>query len=410
MKTVSSQKDTGFLSLLMLEFSLLKFDKWLLVSISLLPFFLYFFLFSVFSSPVMRNLPLAVVDLDDGGISRMLVRTYDASSHLQVQKYASVKEAVHAMRTLQAYALVVIPRNMEKDLRLGKNPQVQVFYNFQFVSVGKIMQSAMIFAHSTFNAQIATIAGLARGNVQLAQAMGSAIVTQKQITPLYNLALNYGQFLITSLVPSLWQILIVAVTILVWAAEERRSGLVYWIQDRPIMKVAVRLGLYYFFFLVQGLLFFIAFLSYNWRIEGGILQIFLAQSLMIVGSQLVGTLLFWFFRDASRSLSLAAAYVAPSFAFLGVTFPANDMQYFAKFWNAILPVTYYMKVQIGVMNYGVSFVALSGAFLALSCFLLLAIPLVFLIRKRRTDASAALVAFAASRKSRFEILGGKEEK
>ena len=247
MKTVSSQKDTGFLSFLMLEFSLLKFDKWLLVSISLLPFFLYFFLFSVFSSPVMRNLPLAVVDLDDGGISRMLVRTYDASSHLQVQKYASVKEAVHAMRTLQAYALVVIPRNMEKDLRLGKNPQVQVFYNFQFVSVGKIMQSAMIFAHSTFNAQIATIAGLARGNVQLTQAMGSAIVTQKQITPLYNLALNYGQFLITSLVPSLWQILIVAVTILVWAAEERRSGLVYWIQDRPFLFSRAGVVVFYCF-------------------------------------------------------------------------------------------------------------------------------------------------------------------
>lgn len=363
------------------ELALLLYDRWLLVGVTLLPAGLFVFMFCLFQQGVVRELPIAVVDMDQGHISRMLTRTYDASSHLRVVGYPSLQEATAALRRAKVYGVVVIPAEMEKKLRLGQSPTIQVFYNFQFVLVGKALKSAVATAHATFNAQVATIAGLGKGNVSLAQSLGAAVVTRKQITPLFNLALNYGQFLVTSLVPTLWQVLMVAVMILVWAAEARRSTLVGWLREQPVAKICVRVGCYHVFFLSQGIFFLVAFVGYGWPARGSLLELLVAQSLTVFACQAIASFLFLVLLDATRALSVAASYVAPAFAFLGVTFPVTDMNFFARLWHSILPVSYYMKIQIGILNHGAGFASLLPHFLKLSVFLLFFIPVAIAVRK-----------------------------
>ncbi len=380
----SCRQHKSIAALLKEEIQLLFYDRWLLFAVTLLPAGLCAVMFCLFQQGIVRELPIAVVDMDQGRFSRMLTRQYDASSHLRVICYPTVEKATAAMRTGEVYGIVVLPYEMGKKLRLGQSPKVSAFYNFQFILVGKALKSAVMTAHVTFNAKIATVTGLGQGNIKLIQARGLALVTQKQMTPLYNLGLNYDQFLATGLIPTIWQILMVAVTILLWAAEERRSGLINWFRNQPIRKMCVRLGFYQSIFLLQGASFLAVFIAYGWLTTDGLLLIFAAlwlTSLVYLG---VGTLLFLVIADAARALSVAASYVAPCFAFMGVTFPETSMNAFAQLWRGILPISYYMEIEIGVMNHKASLTALLPVFQKLSCFLLLFLIIAVVIYKKRS--------------------------
>ncbi|PIE71598.1 MAG: multidrug ABC transporter permease [Deltaproteobacteria bacterium] len=373
------------------ELRLLVFDRWLLFSVSLLPAGLFLFMLCVFHAGIVHELPVAVVDMDHSALSRSLIRCYDASSGLTIQQYASQKAAASALRSGRVYGIIYVPGNLEQDLRTGRSPQITVFDNFQTLLIGKSLESSLVRAHATYTAQMATLRGLGRGNVQLVQAQGIAVTTRKQITPLYNMGFNYAQFLITGLLPAIWQILMVAVMILVWFAEERRRGIAAWLQTRPFSKTVIRLVFYQAVFLVQGVSFLALFLWQGWPFHGGFAPLFLAQWLTILACQAIGTVYALCIAEAPRAFSMAASYTAPGFAFIGVTFPATDMGVFPQMWRALLPVSHYMEIQIGILNYGVSPVVLLPSFRALCCFLplFLLVVLVLFLRRRAGSESAS---------------------
>ena len=72
----------------------------------------------------------------------------------------------------------------------------------------------------------------------------------------------------------------------------------------------------------------------------------------------VGSLLnsFFFFLtlDPARAMSFAGAFTAPSFAFMGVTFPVTDMNALAQAWRGLLPISHYIEAQISQVSYGVT--------------------------------------------------------
>ncbi len=388
MTTNKSRK--SFVALVCDELRLLLFDRWLLFSVTLLPAGLFLFMLCVFYQGIVRELPVAVVDNDQSSLSRSLVRSYDASNGLTVQQYASQQEAVAALRLGEVYGIIIIPGQLEQDFRTGRGPQITVFDNFQTILIGKSLKSAIVKAHATYNAKIAILMGLGRGNVHLVEAQGIALTTRKQITPLYNIGFNYAQFLITGLLPTMWQILMVAVMILVWVAEERRRGIAAWLQERPVTKTLIRLFCYQVIFLLQGVSFLAVFLWQGWPSHGSFAPLLVAQWLTILACQAVGTLYALCVPDAPRALSMAASYTAPGFAFLGLTFPATDMGVFPQMWRALLPVSHYLEIQIGVMNYGVSPAVLLPSFRALCYFLLLFLPviLMFFLKRRAGKKSS----------------------
>ncbi len=95
----------------------------------------------------------------------------------------------------------------------------------------------------------------------------------------------------------------------------------------------------------------------------------------------MGSLFFLLGRDEARGLSLAAAYAAPGFAFIGVTFPATDMGLPALVWRSLLPVTHYVEIQIHQANYGGQILDLWPSFAALLLFTLPMLLALYQLRK-----------------------------
>jgi ABC-2 type transport system permease protein len=68
----------------------------------------------------------------------------------------------------------------------------------------------------------------------------------------------------------------------------------------------------------------------------------------------MGCFFFFLTCDAARAMSFAGAFTAPSFAFMGITFPATNMSEVALFWRELLPISHYIEVQVSQASYGVN--------------------------------------------------------
>ncbi|CAH6812457.1 ABC transporter permease [Vibrio chagasii] len=341
---------------LLRQWAIVRKDKWLLSCLTWIPLLLAASIWLIFSQGIARDLPVAVVDLEHSQISQQFTRLVDASPTLQVtQKYSSASEAAKAMIERDIYGYVVIPRHFDRDLYLGLNPQVSVFYNSQFILIGKLVNSALLQAQGTFNAQLEVIKQLSHGDTTVKSALGQAVTVQSQITPLFNKNTSYAQFLVSAVIPALWQIMIVVGTILVLTANVRARGLKAWLSHSPVKSLALTLTPYVVLFLAFGIAFsFWFYRLLEWPFNGSFMALTIAQLLTVISCIIMGCLFFFLTLDPARAMSFAGAFTAPSFAFMGITFPVTDMNTAAQVWRSLLPVSHYIEIQTAQSSYGVS--------------------------------------------------------
>ncbi|MGF1761899.1 ABC transporter permease [Aliivibrio kagoshimensis] len=365
------------------EYQLMLLDPWLRALVLWLPIALFLLMTAIFSSGIARDLPIAVVDLDHSRLSRTLIRNYDASPSLMVSDQPiSIRSGSQQLRNGNTYALAVIPANFEKETLLGHSPTVTVFYNTQFVLIGKLINSAIQQAQGTLAATVDTVKNMSTGNPTPSQALGLAVPIDNQITPLFNSNSHYGQFLVSAALPALWQVFIVVTTILAIAQESRQAGVARWLSSQPLTNLLLKLLPYTLIFWLHGTLFlWLLYGFFAWPMHGSWAILLAAQLLMVFACQAVACLLFFVTLDATRAMSLAAALTAPAFAFMGITFPATDMPLLATLWRSLLPVSHYIELQVQQVNYGASLVLAVPQLLSLLCFLVV-MPIVYLKMSR----------------------------
>ena len=376
-------------NLLARECRQLREDPWLTALVSWVPLLLFMILWSIFSGHFVRDLNIGVVDLDHSQMSRQLTRHYDAAPTLRIAKsYATVEEGARELRGGDIYGLVVIPANMEQLSMTGNSPRVTTFINSQFLLMHKVVNSALISSHATFFARVDAGKAMASGMTVPSQALGATVVINNQVTPLFNSNNSYAQFLVSAIIPAMWQILIVVVTVLSMSVEIRRNSVKDWLGDDPARAVIAKLLPYTLLLWLQGLLFLVGmYLLLGWPMNGSWTVLAASQLLMVVACQSVALFVFLMTEDSMSSMSLMAAYSAPGFAFMGITFPATDMVLPARIWRELLPASHYIEIQLHQANYGVSPLAAIPRMESLLLFSLLLVAALF---KAKRIASAPL--------------------
>lgn len=359
------------------EWRRLRQDPFGLALGSWVPLLLIGILCWIFSAGLARDLKIGLVDLDRSILSRQLAFSLDGSSGLRVSdQFDSIDEGARALRGGNIYALVVIPAHLERDAREGTQPQVTVLNNGQFILIAKLVSSALAQVVGTLNGQVGVLTAMADGKA-LPGALGQALPITSQITALYNLNSSYAQFLLSALLPAVWQILVVLYGLnalarmdrlgLNWAREGVWHGL--WRILLPHVLIGWAWGLGWSLLLFKAL---------GYPMQGSWLILTLGLGLASAACVSMGAFFYAVLRDPARSLSIAGAYTAPGFAFMGVTFPVSAMGDLAQFWRSLLPISHYVELQIGQTNYGQPLGAALPQFGALLLFLL---PLLVVARR-----------------------------
>ena len=386
---------------------ILRRDKWLLSCLTWVPILLAVTIWGVFSAGIARDLPIGVVDLQHSQLSRKMIQSLDASSTLSVDyHYTSSTEAKNAMIEGDIYAYAVIPPQFDQDILLHRQPQLSVFFNSQYILVAKLINSAVAQSQGYLDAQLETMGNLAKGNTTTLAAIGQAVPISTQITALFNRNTNYAQFLVTAIVPAIWQICVVVSTILILAAHFRLYGngnnSFAFLGDRPFTRLSKILSQYIPVFMAQSALFLVWFyVVLDWPMEGSYLVMMLAQFVTTIACIIMGALFFFLSMDPARAMSFAGAFTAPSFAFMGITFPVSDMNALAQAWRGLLPITHYIEVQVDQASYGASAAQSIGSLWPMVGYIIPLLMTAALLAKHR---NTALLNSASSTDSKQEAV------
>jgi ABC-2 type transport system permease protein len=314
------------------------------------PLLVFVLLAAVFNTGLPTHLPVAVLDQDRSTLSRQIVQAVDASPDVAVAE--RVDDLAGGRRLILAgrvYAVVMIPANLERDVTTGRRPTLVVFYNNEFLTVGSLVSRALGDALGTAEAGVALAARLKQGESRQT-ALAAITPIPVQISPLFNPTMNYVYFLLVALIPTVLQIFI-CVTSAYSVSLERRStvGLVILSRLGGGLAPAImgKLLPYTLAFLTTLCLAdAVLFGGLGTPFRGDWRLLLLADVLFILAYQMIGALFALIGRDTVQALGFAGLLTAPSFGYIGVSFPSLAMGSFPQFWGDLLPASWYMHLRI----------------------------------------------------------------
>ncbi len=322
----------------------------LLALTTLVPLGLMALLIAIFSAGLATRLPIGVLDLDNSDLSRTVVRMVDATPDAAVDVHVGELAAGRQLiRSGQIYGLLMLPKDLQRDVFAGRRPEVVFFYNTQKMTSGNIVLRGVSNAVPTAAAGIRLSLRTEQGQpADVAQADLTPIPVQTNA--LFNPTLNYVHFLLAALLPSLLQIVIVT-------TSSYSAGMD--IETNHRLRILRRLGgglwpavagkllpytiLYLAILLVSDSILFHFF---DLPLRGSGTLLLFAGILFILACQLIGTVLALVLKPMASAVSIGSLLTAPAFGYMGVSFPRHGMNAFAYGWGEILPGTWYLTARI----------------------------------------------------------------
>jgi len=366
------------------EISSIKNSFYKLSLITILPIMSFVLIIAIFYNGVVRDMPIAVVDNDKSRLSRQLLSNIESSPTIEItQMSVSLKDAMTLVKRGEVYGVVIIPHNFFKDTLLQKQPRVTAMLNTQYILIGKILTSALTSTLMQSSAQVEYVKSLATLK-NPHETINSIAPIRMQITPFFNTYQNYFLFLVSALLPAIWQIFIVVATLVSFGSMFKEGKEKEFFNCGEIeMRIIGKLLPYTFAYLILGVSYlFYIYGTLGWEFQGSFAITIFGMFLTTVAYQGVALLFFVTGFDYARSLSLGAVYTAPAFAFLGVTFPIYNMNDFALLWRDLLPISHYMELQISQANYGADVFLELDKLALIFAFWIVFIPVFLMFRKK----------------------------
>jgi len=352
--------------------------------ITLFPIMSFALIAAIFYKGVVHDMPIVVVDNDKSKLSRELLFNIDSSPTMKItHNLNSLQEAIELVKRGEAYGIVIIPSNFLKDTLLQKQPKVTAMLNTQYILIGKILTSALSATVMQSSAQVEYVKTLR--TLQNPEAtINSISPIGLQITPFFNTYQNYFLFLVSALLPSIWQIFIVVTTIVAFGSMFKAKQEREFFKDGSVeMKIIGILLPYTTAYMLLGIMYlFFIYGTLGWSFQGSFALMIFGMFLTTVAYQGIALLFFVTGFDYARSLSLGAVYTAPAFAFLGVTFPIYNMNALALFWRDMLPVSYLVELQISQANYGANIFLELDKLIYIFAFWIVFIPVFAIFRRK----------------------------
>src|SRR5262245_20801186 len=332
------------------EFAWFRRRPFLVALTTVIPLCLLALLTAVFSAGLATRLPIAVLDLDGSELSRSIIRFVDATPDTAVAvRVADLAEGRHLIVSRRVRGLLMLPRNLERDVFAGRRPEVVFFYNTQTLTIGNLVLRGV-------NAAVPTVAGGIRVSLRTAEgqpveeAQAAIAPIPVQVHPLFNPTLNYVFFLLAALLPAVLQTAMVttmAYTVGLDAQTPHRLRVLRRLGGGLWPATAGKILPYTILFLVVlGLSDLALFGFLDMPLRGQSWLLVLAGMLFVLACQFLGALLALLLRPVATAISIATLLTAPAFGFMGIGFPRIGMNAFAYAWGGLLPGTWYLMARI----------------------------------------------------------------
>lgn len=339
-----------FINTIKREISKIKFNKFLMVMLFIAPIVFSIVVIWTFSAGIPKNLPIAVLDLDNSDITRTITRAIDSTPSAKVRyKVENYNQGYDLIKEGKVYAIIVYPKDFKKDLNRNNTPQIVYYYNNQMILIGSIItkdiQSAVMTLTKSVDAQIRMKKGLAK-DPTLSKI--NLIRVDEKIKS--NPYLNYSYFLSYAAVAHVFQIFAVLLAVWTLGIEFKEGTTKEWLKEADNSIISAVFGKLSVYFIVLFIQMFIVYggyvIIYGAPFEGNILFTIFSSGIFLLAYQLIGLAFVAVLSNLRFAMSVGAFYTSLGFSLAGMTFPNMGMPLFARFYSSLLPVRPYVNLLI----------------------------------------------------------------
>ena len=324
-------------------------DSWVLVFTTMIaPLTAFLIIIWLFSSGVVRDLPIAVVDMDHTAYSAKVTRLIDATPVCNVMlRLNSIEEAKQMMDRGKIDAIVVLPTDLERKVLNSGSPAISVYINNSNVVKGGALKSGLFTTLSTISAGVKVQVAIKKGQTP-EQAVEKARPVKVNTHLLFNPFGNYSYFLVLGLLPLLAVVFIFLGSVYALGMElkEGTAGELIALAQKNVTVALVGKMLPYtfLFFMDMMIMNIILIKTLGTPVHGSLFIILLSEFLLIISYQLLAILFLKLSANLRLSLSLGSAYTMMALTFSGLTFPSIAMPFIAQLFSLIFPYTFWLQI------------------------------------------------------------------
>lgn len=203
-------------------------NPWDLTMVVWIPLLTVLLIWWIFSQTQITNLPIGVIDQDNGPVANTAVRYLDASPTLSVrQMYYSAAEAEAAILQRDIYAVVIIPEDFSRNILSSKSAPLILQVNAQYGTHSGIIQTGVQAVAGTLSAGVEIQRLIKQGMAPSQAAIAYSPISIQRIS-LFNAATDYQQFLASTVIPALLHILAMVIGATTIGRELRDKQLGHW--------------------------------------------------------------------------------------------------------------------------------------------------------------------------------------
>jgi ABC-2 type transport system permease protein len=300
-----------------------------------------------------RNVPVAVLDLDHSQESRDLVSRFSSSPYFDVkQQLTRRNQIVSTIDRGETMAALQILPGFAQQLRKGQTAQLQVIVdatnsNTALIALGYMNQIAAGFAQDYQTERMQSLAP------QLAGRIPRVELVQR---PWYNDSLKSRWFFVPGVIGSLTLVLVTTLTAFA-VVREREIGTLEQIMVTPIRPTEFILGKTLPFFLIGlldvALIGAVGTFWFQIPFRGGILVLLGGTVLFLLCMLGVGLFISTVSATQQQAMVSAFFFIMPAITFSGFGFPISTMPQWLQYLTYLDPLRYFLVVLRGTYLKGI---------------------------------------------------------
>lgn len=309
------------------------------------PLFSLLFFPSIMADGLPHSLPAGLVDADGSAVSRNLSRNLGAMPQTRLSAtYTSIEEARRAVQRGDIYGFYYIPPGFSRELQGQRQPKVSFYINYSYMVAGSLQFRDMKMLSELGAASAARSQLYARG-ASAGQAMAWLQPIVIDTHPIGNPWVNYSIYLSNMLIPGVFGLLIMMVTVCSLGLELKQGQNKEWLgmaSGHMSVALAGKLLPHTLIFALVGLMIDVYLYVYlGYPAAGGVGAMLALMMLFILASQGLGVLMFVILPTLRMGLSFASLWGMLSFSICGASFPALGMPPLVATLSVLFPLRHY---------------------------------------------------------------------
>ncbi|XYK81867.1 MAG: ABC transporter permease [Labrenzia sp.] len=293
-----------------------------------------------------RDIPIAVVDQSQTGISRILVQMVEATRVVTVtERLTTPEEAEEAIRSARVRAAFILPDDLTQ--RLARSPAVGLG-----TPPSTDQETSRPVAQWIVDGSDTMIASSIKSlrNMPLSEIYRQA---PNRSTPTFEVTLFYNpeQRTAVNIVPGLVGTILTMTMIMFTSAaivRERERGNMEMLINTPIRPIELMVGKiipYIFIGLVQtAIILSLGHVLFNVPLDGNMFDLFVGTLLFIGASLSLGLVFSTIAQTQLQAMQMTVFILLPSILLSGFMFPYEGMPVAAQYIAEALPATHFMRM------------------------------------------------------------------